>query len=244
LVRTASKLTVIILAAWTSPLRVEDGRLAWPLNDTAQVSSHNVRVDAVTDNGGPAIEVRLAPPYRGPDTDTFALIPGLDFHNGTIEVDGAGSILPTALSGARGFIGIAFRIDAEGGSFAREGFYIRPSNGRAEDQLRRNHATQYFAYPGFDFDRLRGEAPGHSESYVDLVVGEWTHLRIEVVGAAARFYVGAAAPPVLIVQDLKRSAGAGHGRPLGRQRHGWPFPQAGHPPAVGPWSVRARLSSS
>jgi hypothetical protein len=147
-------------------------------------------------------------PYRGPDTDTFAFIPGLDFHDGTIEVDVAGSILPNSLSGARGFVGVAFRIDAEGGSCASEGFYIRPSNGRAEDQVRRNHATQYFSYPGFDFDRLRREAPGQYGSYVDLVVSEWTHLRIEVVGATARLYVGAAAQPVLIVQDLKRGAGA------------------------------------
>src|SRR5262249_2611253 len=77
----------------------------------------------------------------GPDKDTFAFVPGLDFHDGTIEVDVAGSLLPSALSGARGFIGIAFRIDAEGGSFSCEGFYIRPTNARAEDQVRRNHST-------------------------------------------------------------------------------------------------------
>ena len=51
------------------------------------------------------------------------------------------------------------------------------------DQLRRNRSTQYFSYPGYDFDRLRREAPGQYESYVDLEVGEWTHLRIEVAGA-------------------------------------------------------------
>ena len=69
--------------------------------------------------------------------DTFAFVPGLDFHDGTIEVDVAGSVLPTTLTGARGFIGVAFRIDAAGGSFSSEGFYIRPTNGRSEDQVRR-----------------------------------------------------------------------------------------------------------
>src|SRR5262249_22204292 len=98
----------------------------------------------------------------------------------------------------------------DGGTFAGEGFYIRPSNGRAEDQVRRNHATQYFSYPGYDFDRLRRESPAQYESYVDLVPGEWTHLRIDVAGATARFYVGTAAQPVLIVRDLKRGAQA-HG---------------------------------
>jgi hypothetical protein len=118
--------------------------------------------------------------------DTFAFVPGLDFRDGTIEVDVAGSPLSNAPPGARGFIGLAFRIDMKGGSFACEGFYVRPTNGRAEDQVRRNHSTQYFSYPGYDFDRLRREAPGRYESCADLVPDEWTHLRIEASGATAR----------------------------------------------------------
>jgi len=180
-----------------------------PLNDATQVQPHNVTVTAVNYRGREALEVRLTGPYRGPDTDTFAFIPGLDFHDGTIEVDVAGTPLPSALPGARGFVGVAFRIDAQG-SFACESFYVRPTNGRAEDQVRRNHSTQYFSYPGYDFDRLRHEAPGQYESYADLVPGEWTHLRIEVSGATARLYVGAATQPTLIVRDLKRGADA-HG---------------------------------
>ena len=160
--------------------------------------------------GSDALEVRLTGPYRGPDKDTYAFIPGLDFHDGTIEVDVAGSPLADAPSGARGFIGVAFRIDANGGSYACEGIYIRPTNGRAEDQIRRNHSTQYFSYPGYDFDRLQREAPGGYESYADLVPGEWTHLRIEVSGATARLTIGAATQPALIVNDLKRGADA-HG---------------------------------
>jgi hypothetical protein len=179
------------------------------LNDAAQVQPHNVSVTAVSYRGSEALEVRLTGPYRGPDTDTFAFVPGLDFHDGTIEVDVAGTPLASAMPGARGFVGVAFRIDAQG-SFACESFYIRPTNGRAEDQVRRNHSTQYFSYPGYDFDRLRREAPGQYESYADLVPGEWTHLRIEVAGATARLYVGAAAQPTLIVRDLKRGADA-HG---------------------------------
>jgi hypothetical protein len=180
-----------------------------PLNDAAQVRPHNVTVAAVSYRGSDALEVRLTGPYRGPDTDTFAFVPGLDFHDGTIEVDVAGTPLPSALPGARGFVGIAFRIDA-GGSFACEAIYVRPTNGRAEDQVRRNHSTQYFSYPGYDFDRLRREAPARYESYADLVPGEWTHLKIEVAGPVARLYVGSATQPTLIVTDLKHGADA-HG---------------------------------
>jgi hypothetical protein len=89
-----------------------------------------------------------------------------------------------------------------------KGSASRPTNGRVDDQNRRNHATQYFSYPGYDFDRLRREAPGEYESYAYLVPGEWTHLRIEVSGATARLYNGGAMQPAFIVHDLKRGADA------------------------------------
>jgi hypothetical protein len=198
----------MFLGMSASPILAEENAITLPLNDASLVRPRNVTVKAVRYGGSDALEVRQTGPYRGFDTDTFAFVPGLDFHDGTIEMDVAGSSLPDAPPNARGFIGIAFRVDEEGGSFACEGLYIRPSNGRAEDQVRRNRATQYFSYPGYDFDRLRREAPGQYESYVDLVVGEWTHLRIEVSGATAQLYVGAASQPALIVRDLKRGPNA------------------------------------
>jgi hypothetical protein len=200
----------LLLVSLNELVFAEERRVTLPLNDVSQLELHHVTATPVRYRDSEALEVRLAGPYRGPDLDTFAYIPGLDFHDGTIEVDVAGSLLPSSLSGARGFIGIAFRIDAAGGSFSSEGFYIRPTNARADDQVRRNHSTQYFSYPGYDFDRLRREAPGKYESYADVVADEWTHLRIEVAGVTAQFYVGAASQPALIVRDLKRGAEA-HG---------------------------------
>ena len=208
--RVAAATLGIFLGIFATPAVAEDTAITLPLNDAAVVRPRNVTVKAVRYHGSDALEVRQTGPYRGPDPDTFAFIPGLDFHDGTIELDVAGSVLPDAFADARGFVGVAFRIDADGGSFACEGLYIRPTNGRAEDQVRRNHSTQYFSYPGYDFDRLRREAPARYESYTDLVPDEWTHVRIDVSGSTARFYVGAAAQPVLIVRDLKRGPDA-HG---------------------------------
>ena len=45
---------------------------------------------------------------------------------------------------ARGFIGLAFRVSASKDKF--EGIYVRPTNGRADDQIRRNHSIQYFHF--------------------------------------------------------------------------------------------------
>ncbi|MEZ5420261.1 MAG: hypothetical protein R2708_23385 [Vicinamibacterales bacterium] len=81
--------------------------------------------------------------------------------------------------------------------------YVRPDNGRADDQVRRNHATRYAAFPAFDVARLRKESPERYESYVDLERGAWTRLRVEVRGTTMRLYVHDAPQPALVVNDLK-----------------------------------------
>jgi hypothetical protein len=138
--------------------------------------------------------------------NAIAVVPATTLTDGTIEADVAGQPEPGASEGARGFIGLAFRV-ADESHF--ECFYIRPTNGRADDQLRRNHATQYVSLPDFQALRLRNEAPGVYEAYVDLVPGEWTHLRIEVEGQNAKFYVNGATQPTLLVKELKRAAAVG-----------------------------------
>jgi hypothetical protein len=135
------------------------------------------------------------------DEPTFARIKGTTFKNGTIEVKMLSRLLKNAPEFARGFIGIAFRINNNNSKF--ECIYIRPTNGRADDQLRRNHSIQYFAYPDFKFDRLRKEAPGQYESYADMGLNEWIKLRIEVKDKQAKLYINDNKQPSLIVNDLK-----------------------------------------
>jgi hypothetical protein len=186
----------------------ERGVSVLSLADAGQVRPRNVSVTPTLFHGRICLEVKLSGAYSGPDRDYFAYVPGLDMHDGTIEVDLAGAPLPDAPGGARGFAGLAFRIDEAGGSFACEGIYLRPTNGRADDQVRRNHATQYFSYPGYDFDRLRREAPARYESYVDVEPAQWTRIRVELSGSRADLFVGDAAQPALVVTDLKRGADA------------------------------------
>ena len=85
----------------------------------------------------------------------------------------------------------------------------QPSNGRAPEQLTRNHSAQYVSDPDFGWQRLRTETPGKYESYVDLEPGVWTRIRIEVAGTKARLYVNGASQPCLIVNDLKRGESRG-----------------------------------
>jgi hypothetical protein len=131
------------------------------------------------------------------------VLQGASFHNGTIEVDVAGKPRIGAISDARGFVGLAFRVSTDPSTY--ECFYVRPTNGRADDQLRRNHSTQYISMPEYPWSRLRKESPGKYESYVDLVPGEWTKIKIKVSGVKARLYVNDSRQPVLVVNDLKHA---------------------------------------
>ena len=135
------------------------------------------------------------------DEQSIAIFPDSNFKDGMIEIQVAGSPRADAPAEMRGFVGIAFRVGPHGERF--EYFYIRPSNGRADDQLRRNHSTQYCSHPDYPWFRLREESPGVYESYTDLVVGEWTKIKIAVSGVRAQLYVNGAEQPCLIVNDLK-----------------------------------------
>src|ERR1017187_3357412 len=136
-----------------------------------------------------------------------ALLKNSVFKNGTIEVELAGKPSAGSFAGARGFVGIGFRV--QGGGSKYECIYLRPTNGRADDMLRRNHSTQYAAEPEWGWERLRKESPGVYESYVDLDAGAWTRYKIVVKGIRAELYVHDAAQPCLIVKDLKLGDAAG-----------------------------------
>jgi len=62
------------------------------------------------------------------------------------------------------------------------------------------------SYPDYDFEVLSKEFPEKYESYVDMVPGEWTDLKIEVKGEQAKLYVNGSSQPVLIVNDLRLGA--------------------------------------
>jgi hypothetical protein len=159
--------------------------------------------------GKETILVTKDPKVKAVDEATFARLVESDFKNGIIEVKVLSRLLEDAPDFARGFIGIAFRIDESNSKF--ECIYIRPTNGRAEDQLRRNRSTQYFSYPDFKFDRLRSEFSGIYESYADMGLNEWITIKIEVKNEKAKLYLNGQEHPVLIVNDLKHGANVSGG---------------------------------
>jgi len=163
-----------------------------------RLEGKNVSIAQTKYKGRSAIQLIATPDAL--NATSYAVVTDALFRDGSIEVDLAGQPAAGAGDGARGFIGIAFRLQGDG---AYEYIYLRPTNGRADDQVRRNHSTQYSSHPDFDFARSRQEAPEKYESYADLEPGVWTRYRIEVEGRKARLYVHGAEQPCLIVNDLR-----------------------------------------
>lgn len=141
------------------------------------------------------------------DEPTYAKVKELSFQNGTIEVDVYSKLLPDAPDYARGFIGVAFRIKEDDTEY--ESIYIRPTNGRCDDQVRRNHSVQYYAYPNHKFNTLRVTSPEKYESYADMGLEEWIRMKIVVNGTKAELYLNHSIYPVLIVKDLKNDIRSG-----------------------------------
>jgi hypothetical protein len=172
------------------------------LDSPEQMKLLNVKAETVTFKGRKALRVVDTAAAGAGDEGRLVVLTKTDFQDGIIEVDLAGEPGPGAPEGARGFVGIAFRVAADASRF--ECFYLRPTNGRAEDQVRRNHSVQYISIPGFPWPLLRKDFPEKYETYVDLLSGEWTKVKIDVRGEKARLYVNGVAQPTMLVNDLKQ----------------------------------------
>lgn len=186
--------------------QTNDQEIFFSLDSPEGLELVNVKAESATLDGKTGIKVVK----NHPDVqdETLVIIPVVNFKNGAIELELAGERAPDADPNMRGFIGLAFRVDKEEyGSY--ECFYLRPANGRANDQIRRNHSTQYISHPEYPWYRLREESPKMYESYVDLVPGEWTKIKIEVNGITSKLYVHDADQPCLIVNDLKKGESEG-----------------------------------
>lgn len=152
-------------------------------------------------DGKPSVKVIKDSTLQAVDEATFVRIKDMDFKDGIIEVNVLSRLHKKARPSDRGFIGIAYRINEDNSKF--ECMYIRPTNGRADDQVRRNHSIQYFAFPDFKFDRLRKEFPEKYESYADMGLNEWIKVKIEVKGKQAKLFLNDNKQPSLVVNDLK-----------------------------------------
>ena len=181
--------------------------VTFPIEDSSKLRLQGVIAEPVFYEGRNAIRVTQSPDEANSGSSRLAVIPGSSFTDGVIEIEMAGRPQANAPGAARGFVGIAFRVAEDLSQY--ELIYLRPTNGRAEDQLRRNHSVQYDSFPDYPWHRLRRESPGNYESYADLQPGDWTKVKIVISGANARLFLHGADQPCLVVGDLKLGAAEG-----------------------------------
>jgi hypothetical protein len=197
--RFAPWLALVILVAIARGQDKKPAATSFPLESTTGLEGVDINPEAVAYRGRRAIKL-LNSSEQSKSGGGMAILKGSDFKDGVIETEIAGMPRAGAPPDIRGFLGIAFRVQSPE---KYECFYIRATNGRAEDQIRRNHSTQYISAPDYPWERLRKENPGVYESYVDLEPGAWTKIKIVVSGTKAKLYVHGADQPTLIVNDLK-----------------------------------------
>jgi hypothetical protein len=190
---------VSVSLGWSSEARQGQAQArTYPLETAAGLRLQSLKAQPATLQDKKGLQVTSA------GVEEVAVVEGIEFGDGIIEAEIAGAPGPGAGEGARGFVGIAFRVSSDMQAF--DAFYLRPTNGRADDQERRNHATQYISHPDWTWSRLRKESPSKYESYVDLMPNVWTRVKIEVAGTRARLFVHAQEHPSLVVNDLKTGA--------------------------------------
>ena len=116
-----------------------------------------------------------------------ATLKDLEMRDGVVDVD-------VATPASRGFFGIQFRI-ANGDANA-EWVYLRQHKSGLSDALQYTPVLN----TGLNWQIYNG--PGFTGA-VDIPKDVWFHLRLEVVGAQAKFYVKDMDKPVLVMNDLK-----------------------------------------
>jgi len=136
------------------------------------------------------------------DEPTFLKLKNVNLENGIVEMKILAQIQnPSPFEASRGFIGIAFRINDDNSQF--ESIYLRPRNGRSDNQIQRNHSVQYFSYPNFKFEKLRHpKYSGQYETYADMGLNEWITMKIEIKDQRATLYLNDQKYPSFIVNPM------------------------------------------
>jgi len=114
-----------------------------------------------------------------------AILKDFEMRDGVIDVD-------VATPAARGFFGIQFRIEGNN----CEWVYLRQHKSGAPD------AMQYTPVLNTGLNWQIYNGPGFTGA-VDIPKDVWFHLRLEVAGAQAKFYVKDMEKPALVMNDLK-----------------------------------------
>lgn len=170
------------------------------INDAKTWNVINAECDKLTEDGKDVVRLKPKGKAKTPSDIGFALVEGLNFAEGTLEVDVKGKGKFEA-----SFVGLAFHV-VDQSTF--EAVYFRPFNFLRDDKSFRAHAVQYVSWPDHTWEKLRKTKPGAYESAVKPIPdpGGWFHARIEVTKQKVSVWVDDANDPCLVVNRLSGNA--------------------------------------
>ncbi|NOT63219.1 MAG: hypothetical protein HOP19_23670 [Acidobacteria bacterium] len=129
-------------------------------------------------------------------TNGVAYLPGVEFGNGTIELELRGKDVQQ-----QSFLGVAFHgVDDK----TMDLIYFRPFNFKTDDSARRLRAVQYVSHPTYTWQKLRTEQPGKFEQPVNPVPdpNDWFRARVVIAHLQVSIFVNDAKEPCLVVTQL------------------------------------------
>jgi hypothetical protein len=147
--------------------------------------------------------------------DGVAWIAGVDFSNGTIELEIKGKNAP-----GQSFVGVAFHGQD---NKTLDAVYLRPFNFQAADADHRSHAIQYISLPKYDWSDLRKNFPGIYEApLIPAPAPEsWVTLKLVIERKTVSAFVNGADKPSLRVDLLNDRDQGKVGLWVGNGSDGW-----------------------
>lgn len=155
---------------------------------------------SATEENTPVVRLRPKGQANTPSNIGLAIVEGVEFTEGTLEIDLKGKGKQEA-----SFLGLAFSV-VDGNTY--EAIYFRPFNFMREGNGYRDHAVQYIAWPEYTWEKLRNTKPGVFESAVKPVPDPsgWFHARVVITGEKVSVWVDDAKKPCLVVDRLASRA--------------------------------------
>jgi hypothetical protein len=130
------------------------------------------------------------------ENDGIVWLKGIEFSNGTIELDIRGKNVFQ-----QSFVGVAFHgVDNK----TLDAVYFRPFNFQSNDPGRKIHAVQYVSHPEFTWNILREKQNGKYEKAIQPSPSgdEWFHTRIVIQYPKVTVFVNGNPEPSLSIDQL------------------------------------------
>jgi hypothetical protein len=160
------------------------------LLENNKLDLYNRQVSSFSESGKKGIR------FSKNQNDGIAWIKGIEFSNGTIELDIRGKDVFQ-----QSFVGIAFHAMD---NTTLDAIYFRPFNFQSTDPVRKIHAVQYVSHPDNTWSVLREKQNGKYEKAVTPSPNgnEWFHAKIVIHYPHLAVYVNGNPDPSLSIDQL------------------------------------------